>query len=1195
MAINVTSTATQQEVAAEQATLAEQKLKLRPKTVIERLAERGPASLQLQDSPVPVQSAQSSVQDLARAAAASGAAAEAPTGFELPDNRRGSPVNPADTQRQMQESRQLMEDRRYALEAISQREMERQPALSEIRPDVAEFNTDAITNDGFGESIKRSDRFTRLFQEPTLEETGAKLGGAFLTKRETDEVLVASAALGAGPAEVGINPLSIKGTLFDQNGFNAGVLTEGGLTQVSPNFARTMGLVTEAWIGKNQVFNKEDADPAAAVEFGQEESERLSTPEGAMKRGVGNSDLGRQIFRAWKREQNLAEGRPTDDYNESTVSNDQFEFIGTLAKEMYSAANPEFYERTPSTDGKTVEFTVTPAGQLAIKRAEESAPSAFTGQEIPPSTAPRAVLQRLGEGEARTIRKTRTTSVVNRRIKRVEDARKNMNAVSHIVDPLRRKIVYQLATEALVAIKRGETLPKLGDLFDIGPAKMRSFQGELAKKQALNEPMDGYDPRFEMEKQIVRFLEFLNTSARYSNRANHLDFVVQELQTRMHVAQNRFNPQGNPWMRFITGGGKPTKIDPKAGSEAHLMFKEMMAKYFIPEGKKLLPEERVKAFDREWAAPNHGVFALAISSGGGIANSLMDNTQDANATDLIKQIRLEEAGVNVPPALQQLKKLEVSDGLLNEAISEGLEGLHLIEAAHELHKYSKGEEFFSNMSVEVDGKTHGPSTNLMQLGAMSAAYRVGVLRREGATKNLDNFTVEELYNGEMVEREAQAGDIRDGMKAYMLKHGQAHAENFAGNTDLSPILYNILKEAVNDRENFLKKPPMTLAYGQLLKNLSGSVKETVFTGSAATKIRKLYDNAKARELILSKARKNQSADDVVVEFLHDILADSIDAELHPDVVQVGQLLRANNVVAMMTNEVMTIKNAIGSDVYIGAKHSEIMDEKGVLSLQLTKDGRPQKVGGVPMYRSEPAGSALREGRPGGWGRGRVIPAVIQGIDGAWMNMTFTDSWPDLKSAYMLPIMDAIKTDLANGRKVREHANRNWWKAIRDYSYVEELMGTWTPTAIADFRKKIKDMDPDMDIDITMDSPYRAFGWLLDPSDGLDNKPFGNLRDTIVDAGPMPARAKGQSVKDYENAKKQIAESMARSVVPKMYGKAEAGFNSLKPKQLLEFFDRMMSVLELESRNSKTITKTRKNREALFQATKDSTILQIDIG
>ena len=264
---------------------------------------------------------------------------------------------------------------------------------------------------------------------------------------------------------------------------------------------------------------------------------------------------------------------------------------------------------------------------------------------------------------------------------------------------------------------------------------------------------------------------------------------------------------------------------------------------------------------------------------------------------------------------------------------------------------------------------------------------------------------------------------------------------------------------------------MTLSYGQLLKNLNGAIRDTLGSGVNGNKIRKIINEPAVRKILVDKAKKNQSPEDVVVEYLHNILADAIDSELHPDIIQVGQLLRANNVVAMLSDEIMTVKNAIGVDNYIGARQSVMIDRKGNISVTLPSG---KKVGGVPIYKSSPSGSAMRDGKPGGWGRGRVIPAVIQGIDGAWMNKTFTgNSWKDLKRSYMLPIMDAIKTDLGSARSVRRHANSNWWTTIKDYSYVDEIMGKWTPKTIADFRTKLTNMGNET-IQLSMDSPYRGF-------------------------------------------------------------------------------------------------------------------------
>ena len=1174
MAIRVT-TGVGKQAAQEAAARGERTLSLRPKTVVEKMIDQGPPSLEAQ--PIQVESREANIQDLASKAAMGEIQLGDPKQkVQLPPERSGSPTSPQDQQRMMQESRQRFEEAKYQERAEAQREEERVPALSE--------RYDSITNDGFGESILRADRFSTLFQDKV--ESGATVGGAYLTQKETLGVGV----MGASPEAVGINPLSTKGILFDSEGFNAGKLREDGVTQVDPMFSRTMGMVTERFIASNQAFEA-DQDP---TEFDQEQN-KLVDEEGDMRRGVGNAALGREIFRAWKREQNLAEGMPTDEYTEAGVSNDQFEVLGTLAKDMYHSANPELYERHTNESERTVKYSLTPAGQTALRAAENARPDAFIKQEIPPSTVPRPIAKRLGEGEARTIRKEKTTAVVNRRIQRVEEARDNMNSVGHIVDPLRRKIFTQLAIEALTAVKRGEALPKVGDLFNIGPQKFVSFQGEQKRKEMEGD--NSYDARYEMEKQIVRFLETLNTVGRYSNQINHLDFVLQELQTRMHVAQTRFNPQGIPWMRFVTGGAKPSEIRKGSGSEGELMFKEMMAMFMIPGAKKLLPDERVKAFDTEWNSPNHGAFAGYITAGQGIANSLMDNDTDKKTTEMLGQIALEEKGINVPPALQSTPKLEVPPSLMAEAMSEGLEGLNLIEAAHELYQYDNNDTLYSNMGVEIDGKTHGPASNLMQIGVVKAAYRVGVLRSEGATKNLDDFTIAELYNGQMVEEEAQAGDIRDAMRDYILKHGQSYAENKVGKSDLAYKIFEVIKLAVQDRDNYLKKPPMTLAYGQLLKNLKGAVGDAVHSGKMAPKIRKLMGDPELRAFLDDSAGPRDSADDVMISMLHDILADAIDSELHPDVVRIGQLLRANNVIAMLSDEIMVVKNAIGVDNYIGARQSMIKELKGNINVTLPS-GR--KAGGVPIYSSTPSGSALRQGKPGGWGRGRVIPAVIQGIDGAWMNKTFTrESWSELNDSYMLPIMDAVKTDLASARKVRRHANKNWWDTIQEYSYVDEIMGTWAPKTIAETRQKIKDMDPNQPIDISMDSKYRAFGWLLDPAVGLDGEtPFDNLVSTVYDTMDFPPRAKGQTVKAYEGFKRNMAKSaVSKMIIPKLFKKGEGAphMQEMTPVQMLDFFDRMMAALNIESRNNKTVKTVADNRRNLFNLAKDSDILQIDIG
>ena len=280
------------------------------------------------------------------------------------------------------------------------------------------------------------------------------------------------------------------------------------------------------------------------------------------------------------------------------------------------------------------------------------------------------------------------------------------------------------------------------------------------------------------------------------------------------------------------------------------------------------------------------------------------------------------------------------------------------------------------MGVEVDGKTHGPATNMAQLGIERGAYRTGLLKGMNPDSKLGDFYLSTDPN---MNDEQKAGDLRDGMAQYMMDHGQSHAENWSGNSFLAEGMWNILQEAVQDRENFLKKPPMTLGYGQLMKNLNGAVRDTVFNGDRSPQIGKIIESI--RPQLDNKTRDDQTPEGIVVEFLHDILADSINAEMDPEVVHVGQLLRANNVVAMLSDDIITITNPLGHEVYIGAKQSSPQQHRAGLNVTLPGGG---KTGDVTLYESVPSGSAIRDGKPGGWGRGRIIPAVIQGLDGAWM-------------------------------------------------------------------------------------------------------------------------------------------------------------------------------------------------------------------
>tara|TARA_A100000172_G_scaffold80824_1_gene71537 strand:- start:280 stop:924 length:645 start_codon:yes stop_codon:yes gene_type:complete len=214
---------------------------------------------------------------------------------------------------------------------------------------------------------------------------------------------------------------------------------------------------------------------------------------------------------------------------------------------------------------------------------------------------------------------------------------------------------------------------------------------------------------------------------------------------------------------------------------------------------------------------------------------------------------------------------------------------------------------------------------------------------------------------------------------------------------------------------------------------------------------------------------------------------------------------------------------------------------------------------------------------------------------------------------MLPIMDAVKTDLAGGRRVREHANKNWWNSIEDYNYFDSLMNDWTPKTIDNFRNKLKDLG-DTPVETSLDNEYRGFWWLMHTTNtktkyaednGLNYGDLGlqNLANTLADTGEFSPRQRRQSIKDYKNSISRQAMAKAEAMFPeiakRIKDKKSAGISTMPANKLLQFFDVVIGDrgVNLTNRNKKISSKYTAAKKGLVEEVKrrDSRILQVDIG
>ena len=1307
---------------------------LQLKTAIDQLIDKGPASLSMQ----PTISADPKL--------ASKAAAMDPS---------------RSIRREIADPTSLLRVQQAEEVAAAQRELERVPAISELRPDIIpsrdRVSIDgtpiaAYENDGMGMAMQRADSMARRFYgtDPKTRLQGAYFPPAITEQLFSPQAQAADIVRGVEgepslmkslaetvPQVGGLSPAAI---LMDPDGFNAASVQpkevldsmrkrygleplkqEGNYAVVDPLLIRMGSFVTEQFIHKNQYRTLETALKAKegtldipdtdANYFEEVFSEKASVnvdSEGKLKRGVGNQELGREVFRAYSREKNKKQGRPTDEFDDQAVTPDQLEVIGTMFKELYADTNPDLYQVERDTANRAVAFKLTTLGEKALKATADAAPGVFEGYEIPPLAAGEGALRKTaaGLGESTRFRKQKTTSLKNQVMPRIEDAKVNMSSIAHGVDNLRSKLLFQVAIPGLKQLKQNidpsAMPPALLDFVRTGPAKKIKFRAEQNRKvveqnrQSIFNPQAEqtqltYDANYEYDKQVVRLIEDLNTIARYSNKANHLTFAVQELQSRMHATQTRFNPQLKPIMRFVTGSLRPSLVEVGSNSKQERSFKELMTVIFLnKQAKTLLPENRIKLFDEEWAKPNHGAFARHVVNGKRIKDSLMSNEQLAKVTNLLKDVKLSSinlqdnnlqgsrgsiasfkrqydnfTGEVVPtiglnPEIAQTPMLDIDEEYIRDAANDDFEALKMVEMAHEIYTYDQVQKsestnsFRSNLNAEPDGIKHGPTSNLANIGVLEAWYRGGILRKEGAERNLDAIPIKDLYTGSETNDELIAGDIAAAVKNYMIDVGPFAAHNFVngkGKDDVAAKLFQILDVALAKDKDLSKKPVMTMGYGQLLKSLKKQVEDVIITGPASGEIQKLMQDrsadgseGKLKTFLEDQAERLSKTtglpynpDDVVALFIHNVLADGILATLDPKFVNVGQLIRANGVVATFTDELMVVKNAMGIDNYIGGRQAEIKEERGGGILIRDKKSGGSDTAAVPLYRSVARGSALKFDTdpmtgekinpiPGGHNRSQPIAALIQGMDGAWMNKTFVDDFADLRKEtdYMLPIMDAIQTNLDGFQAVREAANKNWFDVIKNYSYVESLFEGWTPGAIDRFRTKLNNM-PNEPIRVAMDNEYRAFAYYLQnlPGEFGDiNEGMGVLTKLVYDTADAPNKLvttkgkKGETIASYENKKKLAAQQKVTQMIkdlnminspdlkPIESSDDTPGANlyerQLRPAQLLKFFDHLIGpqVLDLKTRNAKTVKQVNEDRDRAIEIqakAKDPRVFQIDIG
>ena len=1087
-------------------------------------------------------------------------------------------------------------------EQTEQRELERVPAFGESKAfegkSIADYDLskDSPISAAVNRSVNTANILDASAPGPTLratlptakaEEFKAGKPEAFIYQdsegnvKEATNPALKDSQTGITASNVILNPKIL----------NASTINEDGSIGIDPEFGRILSLTVEDFLyrqSQQEGIVAQDPD-----EFLLDEAQQGTGAE--ITKATQNDQLGRDVYRNWMRQKAFIEGRPTDSYltEEKNINPNTFTFIGDMAKEIYSEGNPDMLTRLPDQADGQVRFQLSPTAIKALADVNKEANDLYGAREVKPLNAVSETAQPQFEGRTQVRRITTGIDKLGD-TRQVDEAMQNYHSVSYVNDPMREKIMLKFG---LMGMLRHGTNDPFANMFDIGSERQQEVvstkeklnadaERELdpAKKAAKATKAAEYNVNDILTRDKKKFINTLGAISKYSGRPNHLTFSMQALTGRTHIQQTKYNPQAHKATRFVVGGGNIAAWKPGSGI-LDSNFKEVMASLFLQDpqsvaAKDLTTEERIRLFNKAY---KEGKLDSYIAAGQELENTLANfNVEEVRKTlaDLL-EIPDNEQRAQVRQQLQRDHgRHDVTPGVIS-LIGKDEHSPYKAEALIELAKYDRavknGTQMQSTLNVEMDGKTHGPATNAALLGVREMAMRTGLLRAQ-------DYKVTDLADS----RVALGIDMQD------------HVDSMAGTLfkfDELPAYKQILTSAIKDKPNFLKKSPMTLGYGQELGSLRMHVEATVFTGPQSAEIKDIY------------TKNNLNPQDVVT-FLHTMLVNSLFNVMDQKIDEVPRLLRANNLVSILTNEVLYMENAMGFKSYAAARQTQPIEEEA--GYRIAKDGKVERRS-AKFYKSEAEGTALRKYRPdedavpGGYGHGRVIPIAVQSYDGNMVSKTGSGrSWDTISSRskargasspFVLPIFDAFKTDLLSLDTVRQEANKNWVNGLREHSYITSIMQDWYKEIATKVRQDFSEKDPNEVVQINDDNKWRGINWLFNKYTE-DKMPKPNMQKMLKKVLDIRPKKPKETIAEYEKFVGQMASASMKNIYKAM--KAEGipqNFTQLTNKQIQLLINIVVREIQLTKRNNRMVSKIKHDKSKLFDefARNQREARQVDIA
>jgi hypothetical protein len=819
--------------------------------------------------------------------------------------------------------------------------------------------------------------------------------------------------------------------------------------------------------------------------------------------------MGRSIQKMWYATRGAREGgeftRPSLE-NMPKLTQEAYSLAGLHAMQMYAQANPEILKAVPyDTDNDF--YQLTPYGQEKIK--ERAARLKLPTFKIKPLVGTPSSRGQPRQGSQAFAKETtgRQLKTGIKHQNKIYEAMSYYANVRHVVGGMRGKLAFAFGLKAIQEATKARVMggnshfTYAADFFDIGQDRINKinripveaqFKLDEVIKQ-IQSSLPG-SPRAEFlankaealrdlisesskeswqqsmyQRHATRQLEMLNDLAVHKDQQISFTFSRQLANTRLTMQQQVMNPQAHKIARNVLGSSSLYTIKPGVNSKEHTamlvsfgatLFNQAL---FVPEQSASRMKARIADFK------NDPELRIVEHAGKELATVMLGFNPDSTVSRL-SQLEANENGifgvnelVTVPEADALNEALGGLSGttlaFLNKAKEHPAEFISIIEHAMEFARYmdakNNNKSFTSQMRpVEVDGISNGLAAIVTQLGLQDPMYRVGVLQDDPDKVLSDYLGIE--------------GDLRDLLKANILSNANNYLENESfkrmhniADSEDAGLIMEAIKLAADDKKNFLKPPMMTLPYGQSLSAMKGQAYKTIAESKRLTQI------------------ADQLGTDMLAGALHHVLTGELTNTLGKDVVDYIQTLQDYIEMSAIVNEPIVYTNALGIKSSINEREysyesiKEIptrIRAKGESGSFIETSEKSPGVSGLEsqrkklttMVRQVISMVKAKGGIPGGATRGAGGPQVVIQLDGATMvNIVTGEVISKLRKEnggrdpYILPIFDAVVTDLGSFLSVTKGINDVWLKMHKEYDLLGELEKGFKTTELVGLAKMKK--------------------------------------------------------------------------------------------------------------------------------------------